>query len=232
MNAKANIDIPPEIIERLKAVGETSATALWDCHGNWIIKHKALEKIATNAGITYSDCTVYPPQPGQEHFAVSLIGHLGERSEWSIGEASPKNSKNNYYFAMAEKRAKDRVILKLLGLHAYIYSEEEADEFKDASPQVQATGEHMAHIDLVRKLWSSVSRIKVGIRDDKLDLAAESLAELTDEELEILDLAPSKGGVFTTAEREACFRPHGSVRKIASQMIRADAESEVPLRRK
>ena len=44
MNAKANIDIPPKIIERLRAVGETSATALWDCHGNWIIKHKALEK--------------------------------------------------------------------------------------------------------------------------------------------------------------------------------------------
>jgi hypothetical protein len=76
-----------------------------------------------------------------------------------------------------------------------------------------------------------VSRIKVGIRDDKLDLAAEALVELTDEETEILDLAPSKGGVFTTPEREACFRPHGSVRKVASQMIRADSESEIPLRR-
>lgn len=231
MNAKANIDIPAEIIDRLKAVGETSATALWDCHGNWIIKHKALEKIAANAGITYSDCTVYPPQQGQDYFAVSLIGHMGDRSEWSIGEASPKNSKNNYYYAMAEKRAKDRVILKLLGLHAYIYSEEEADEFKEAGPSVSAGGDYLAHIELVRKLWASVSRIKVGIRDDKLDLAAEALVELTDEETEILDLAPSKGGVFTTPEREACFRPHGSVRKVASQMIRADSESEIPLRR-
>ena len=231
MNAKANIDIPPDIITRLQAVGETSATALWDCHGNWIIKHKALEKIAANAGITYSDCTVYPPQQGQDYFAVSLIGHMGDRSEWSIGEASPKNSKNNYYYAMAEKRAKDRVILKLLGLHAYIYSEEEADEFKEAGPIAGTGGDYLAHIELVRKLWSSVSRIKVGIRDSKLDLAAEALVELTNEETEILDLAPSKGGVFTTPEREACFRPHGSVRKIASQMIRADSESEIPLRR-
>ncbi len=224
-------EIPPEIIKRLQGVGETSATALWDCHGNWIIKHKALEKIAANAGITYSDCTVYAPQQGQEYFAVSLIGHMGERSEWSIGEASPKNSKNNYYYAMAEKRAKDRVILKLLGLHAYIYSEEEADEFKESAPPAVAGGEYLPHIELVRKLWGSVSRIKVGIRDNKLDLAAEALAELTDEEVEILDLAPSKGGAFTTAEREACFRPHGSVRKIASQMARADSESEIPLRR-
>ena len=35
---------------------------------------------------------------------------------------------------MAEKRAKDRVILKLVGLHGYAYSEEEADDFKKARP--------------------------------------------------------------------------------------------------
>jgi hypothetical protein len=35
---------------------------------------------------------------------------------------------------MAEKRAKDRVILKLVELHGLVYSEEEADEFKDARP--------------------------------------------------------------------------------------------------
>ena len=220
MNARANIDIPPEIIERLKAVGETSATALWDCHGNWIIKHKALEKIATNAGITYSDCTVYPPQPGQEHFAVSLIGHLGDRSEWSIGEASPKNSKNNYYFAMAEKRAKDRVILKLLGLHAYIYSEEEADEFKEAGGNSL-----VAHNQCVSENWASISRAKVGIRKGDLDMAAEALYELDAETTELLDLAPSKGGVFTTAERESCFKPHGEVRKLVNAMKQADGES-------
>jgi hypothetical protein len=223
MNAKASIDIPPEIIERLKAVGETSATALWDCHGNWIIKHKALEKIAANAGITYSDCTVYPPQQGQEYFAVSLVGHLGDRSEWSIGEASPKNSKNNYYFAMAEKRAKDRVILKLLGLHAYIYSEEEADEFKEAAP----SGENftLKHINCVRDNWGTVSRIKVGIRDGKLDMAAEALYELSEEQDDLLNMAPSKGGVFTTEEREICFKAHGEVRKLVNEMKKADGEA-------
>lgn len=218
MNAKANIDIPAEIIERLKAVGETSATALWDCHGNWIIKHKALEKIATQAGITYTDCTVYPPHPGQEHFAVSLIGHMGDRSEWSIGEASPRNSKNNYYFAMAEKRAKDRVILKLLGLHAYIYSEEEADEFTKKFSLV-------THNQCVANNWASISRAKVGIRKGELDMAAEALYELDNETTELLDLAPSKGGVFTTEERDSCFRPHGEVRKLVNAMKKADGES-------
>ena len=49
---------------------------------------------------------------------------------WSIGEASSKNCTNEYRWAMAEKRAKDRVILKLLGVAGDMYSEEEADEFK------------------------------------------------------------------------------------------------------
>jgi hypothetical protein len=35
---------------------------------------------------------------------------------------------------MAEKRAKDRVILKLIELHGFVYSEEEADEFKQSRP--------------------------------------------------------------------------------------------------
>ena len=206
MNAKVNIDIPPEIIDRLKAVGETSSTALWDCHNNWIIKHKALEKIATHAGITYSDCTVYAPKQGQDHFAVSVIGHMGDRSEWSIGEASPKNSKNNYYYAMAEKRAKDRVILKLLGLHAYIYSEEEADEFKAAAPAKEADPVIdeflLEHSNAVRENIEEVYRIKECIANGDIQGAAGYYADMSREVQVALWKAPSKGGVWTTEERE------------------------------
>ena len=42
-----------------------------------------------------------------------------------------KNNKNSYPYAMASKRARDRVALQLLGLAGYIYSEEEADDFKN-----------------------------------------------------------------------------------------------------
>ena len=202
MNAKVNIDIPAEIIDRLKAVGETSATALWDCHGNWIIKHKALEKIAAHAGITYSDCTVYPPQQGQDYFAVSLIGHMDGRSEWSIGEASPKNSKNNYYYAMAEKRAKDRVILKLLGLHAYIYSEEEADEFKEAAPVGEDHLRLAEHYSAVREYWDTIATMKIAYRDGDASQFAEAWIDLPNDQVkEALWVAPSKGGIFTTEER-------------------------------
>mgnify|MGYP003654039403 FL=1 len=36
---------------------------------------------------------------------------------------------------MAEKRAKDRVILKLVGLHGDVYAEDEADSFKEERPE-------------------------------------------------------------------------------------------------
>jgi hypothetical protein len=45
----------------------------------------------------------------------------------SYGEATPQNNKNLYASAMAEKRAKDRVILKLIGVSGHVYSSEEAD---------------------------------------------------------------------------------------------------------
>jgi len=63
-----------------------------------------------------------------------VTGQMGDRLEWSVGEAAPANNKNAYPWAMAEKRAKDRVILKLIGLHGLAYSEEEADDFKDSKP--------------------------------------------------------------------------------------------------
>ena len=66
---------------------------------------------------------------------VLCVGRIGEKMEWSIGEAAPYNNKNSYPFAIAEKRAKDRVILKLVGLHGDVYAEDEADAFKESAPQ-------------------------------------------------------------------------------------------------
>ena len=52
--------------------------------------------------------------------------------EWSFGEADLKlNCTARYPYAMAEKRLKDRLTLKLISAYEYgIYSEEEAEAFK------------------------------------------------------------------------------------------------------
>ena len=115
----------------LKSVSNppSQSDSLWDCHGNWILKHKACEKIAADKGITFDEPIIIESNAEKNIAVVVVTGYLGDRMEWSFGEATPKNSKNSYPYAMAEKRAKDRVILKLIGLHGDVYSESESDDF-------------------------------------------------------------------------------------------------------
>lgn len=141
---------------------------VWTVQKATVIKHKALERLAVAANVTFDKPQVLRCEADE---AVILVhGTMcaadnknggGTRHEWSIGEArivrmvdsgktnnwgkpiyepgpdemgnyqiTPKQAA--YPFAMAEKRAKDRVILKLAGLHG-LYSEDEADEFKESS---------------------------------------------------------------------------------------------------
>lgn len=102
----------------------------------WIALHKFLEKVAQRIGIVFDEPKVMNCTDGEVALLVS--GGYDNQKAWSIGEASPKNCKNEYRWAMAEKRAKDRVILKLLGIAGDMYSEEEADEFKEKTPAQKA----------------------------------------------------------------------------------------------
>src|ERR1700741_1902243 len=110
---------------------------IWEVHGTtWVIKHKALERVAAQQGIVWEKPELKVCDMAQGFVAVLYCGRLGDRIEYSFGEASPKNNKNSYPIAMAEKRSKDRVILKLLAAHGDLYSEEEADDFKRQNPNL------------------------------------------------------------------------------------------------
>ena len=39
-------NVPALVGEVLKEIGETTATAGWDCHGTFVLLHKALERVA------------------------------------------------------------------------------------------------------------------------------------------------------------------------------------------
>lgn len=119
-----------EIMDFMEAHGVES-DEIWEVHGNsWVIKHKALERVAAEKGIVWDRPAVIEHDAANKIAVICVFGRLGDRSEWSIGEASPANNKNSYCYAMAEKRGKDRVILKLLNTHGTLYSEAEADEFE------------------------------------------------------------------------------------------------------
>jgi hypothetical protein len=116
------------VIKKLKEYG-FDQSAVWDCHGTWVVLHKVLEQIAAKEGIVFQQPFVCSADLG--NIALCVTGELKDHFEWSIGESNPKNNRNPYPWAMAEKRGKDRVILKLIGLHGFVYSEDEADDFRD-----------------------------------------------------------------------------------------------------
>ena len=132
-----------QIADILAKYGEPVAGNIWRVQGQAVIYHKALERIAAGAKIRFDQPSVLRSE--RDEAVILVTGHMpatdgGERTEWSIGEAlinvnyRVSGKQAAYVYAMAEKRAKDRVILKLIKLHGLVYSEEEADEFRDACP--------------------------------------------------------------------------------------------------
>ena len=201
--------IPENISNLLKEVGANSSD-VWEVRrGTWVVKHKALERIATHLKIKFDSPKIIHADMESKQVAIEVNGSAGENTAWSIGEAAPYNNKNTYPFAMAEKRAKDRVILKLAGIHGDAYSEEEADDFKEPkkSEAEREVEKLIAHNEAWRNNYASIYFIKEYIGDpmkpSDWDNIAEAFAEISSEDREALWLAPSKGSVFTTAERDA-----------------------------
>jgi hypothetical protein len=120
----------PKILKFMEAY-KVDADEVWEVRpGIFAIKHSALERIASEQKITFDAPMMLEFHASDKIAVLCVTGKQGDRSEWSIGEAAPYNNKNTYPFAMAEKRGKDRVILKLLNSHGALYSEDEADDFK------------------------------------------------------------------------------------------------------
>lgn len=130
--------LDPRIAAILKDYELAPKDALWDCHGTWVMYHRYCEIIAAKAGVKFDPPQIVEANTPDKIVVICVTGRMGDRSEWSFGEAAPSNNKNAYPYAMAEKRAKDRVILKLVGLAGFVYSEEEADDFKDSKPEAKA----------------------------------------------------------------------------------------------
>ena len=153
-------------IEQLAKKYDLSQEDFWKHgkSGKWIIKHDGVEKIASMDGIIFEDpnfiiterdCCVL-------HGTASLpLGGNKFKTEWTIGEADMKlNCKMGYPYAMAEKRLKDRLTLKLINAYEYgIYSDVEADVFsKGKNTPENPTKLQLAKLDtLAHKLGKSIN---------------------------------------------------------------------------
>lgn len=173
----ATYDYPENVTKALKENNLSSKESLWDCHGTWVLKHKACETIAANKGITFDDPTIIEVNSEKGIAVISLRGHLGDQSEWTFGEASPKNSKNSYPYAMAEKRAKDRVILKLIGLHGDVYSEDEAIEFEEEVKAQEKAAKKKVNEAVDTSIWGGMKKEGQKAGHDLNNLYAISIAK-------------------------------------------------------
>lgn len=191
----------------LKVYGETDRSNVWQVQSATVIKHACLERVGAKAGIAFATPTVLRAE--RDEAVILVSGAMGNRSEWSIGEAlvganyRVSGKQAAYVYAMAEKRAKDRVILKLLNLHGLAYSEDEADDFKQshgapAASKAAIPAEHepaavspdlrAAYIaecrkkilafttdEEVKEWWRSAERIQ---QFEQFDLSAEEATDL------------------------------------------------------
>jgi len=129
------IDLIKRIYEDYELIGDEDIFKL--THGNKttpIITKTGIQKIAALEKYNYSfDVVVAEP----DYCAVkcTILSKSGEELASSFGSAEKSNVRNTskYYLEMAEKRAKARAVLIAIGAHGYMYSEDEADEFKQKS---------------------------------------------------------------------------------------------------
>lgn len=158
--------IDQRLVDLLKSYGET-AEACWDCHGTWVAYHAAIERMAAKAGIKFDLPQMIVNDYVAKTVVVCVAASLKDAKEWSFGEVSPSNNKNSYPYAMAEKRAKDRVALKLLGMSGLVYSEEEADDFKESKPKSSAA----------LKRDDAWTKAMADLEQDMLDVGSEAALE-------------------------------------------------------
>ena len=107
-------------LKRLKTNG-----GMWEFKpGKWIIKHLEVEGLAQhyniNTNIELVHCNL-----DKDVAVVKATAVNKTKMFHSLGEVSPKNNQFDYPVAVAEKRAVDRSILKALGIHGNVYSDQE-----------------------------------------------------------------------------------------------------------
>lgn len=114
---------------------------VWHVQGQPVIKHSALERLAVAINIQWVKVEVIRNE--RDEAVVLVYGKRGDKEyvEFSFGEAviglnyRVSGKQAAYVWAMAEKRAKDRVIIKLADLHG-AYSSEDTFEL-DEPAQIQ-----------------------------------------------------------------------------------------------
>ena len=129
----SKMNIPDEAVKIFKELKINGSEATWDCHGTPVVLHKYIEIIGAKLNVSIDSLDVIEANARDGIVSMKCVASIKDRQVISYGECSPKNNKNAYPYAMAEKRAVDRCILKLANLHGFVYSENEVDDKEPSS---------------------------------------------------------------------------------------------------
>ena len=120
--------IDPIVKDILQELKFNPNECLWEKHGATCMKHRYIEIAGQEKGVVIESLDEIEKNSAEGVVAIKCTASLGKSKVITYGEATPKNNKNGYPYAMAEKRAIDRAILKLIGIHGFVYSDDEVDD--------------------------------------------------------------------------------------------------------
>jgi hypothetical protein len=120
--------IDPIVKDILQELKFNPSECLWEKHGATCMKHRYIEIAGQEKGVVIESLDEIEKNSAEGVVAIKCTASLGKSKVITYGEATPKNNKNGYPYAMAEKRAIDRAILKLIGIHGFVYSDDEVDD--------------------------------------------------------------------------------------------------------
>lgn len=189
--ANSKIEAPKKVIELMQKHELYTTDNIWNPVKKnpnlFVIKHKAIEQLAAHENIVFDAPQIVECDRANGVATIVVTGHLDGRTEWSFGEAHPDNNKNAYPWSMAEKRAKDRVVLKLLNIHGDVYSEDEnPEEFKQNETPEQAIVKPLTkeQSELIEKAQSRLATLKWEQGEFEEKVAKGKLATLEVKRLE------------------------------------------------
>ena len=132
------------------------------------MKHRYIEIAGQEKGVVIESLDEVEKNSAEGVVAIKCTASLGKSKVITYGEATPKNNKNGYPYAMAEKRAIDRAILKLIGIHGFVYSDDEVDD-KFENVEVKKTETKEKPKKKIDDLYITTALEKIENNKDKKD---------------------------------------------------------------
>ena len=160
--------IDPIVKDILNELKFNPDDCLWQKHNATCMKHRYIEIAGQMKGVVIESLEEIEKNSKEGVVAIKCTASLKDNRVITYGEATPKNNTNAYPYAMAEKRAIDRAVLKLIGIHGFVYSEDEVDKSFESLPINKPIAKHIASpTEKVDKVYIVTAIDKIKNNTDK-----------------------------------------------------------------